>query len=341
MIKYLLFALFTLLSASKSKAQTPHVSAYQAGAYQAGVMNVRDLAPVPGGGLIIIDYNFWNNSTSFVDRFGNDVSHFELEYDGAKTEIDLTQQISGYTNVPVLFYASSFKLLGATYMASINPSFISSGYKMNVHASLSDTTIITAGNTGGFGDLAIMPVGLGWSFDDKVDFSLFYTFYAPTGRYETGAADNVGRGYWVHQFQLPTYFYFMEKATALFVMPTYEINGKVKDSDVRPGNRFSIEYGISQYLTSWLEVEILNGHNLQVSDDKGNDVWWANTPLEFRDKASTVSFGVGAWPIAEQLNIRLKYALDYGVKQRYKSNFLSFSAIYIPNILTGAKKELK
>ncbi len=335
MRKLLLIISVVFLYTSVSKAQTPHVSAYQAGAYQAGVMNVRDLAPVPGGGLIIIDYNFWNNSTSYVDRFGNDITHIELEYDGLKTEIDLTQQISGYTNVPVLFYASSFKLLGATYMASINPSFISSGYKMNIHASLSDTTVITAGNTGGFGDLAIMPVGLGWSFGDKADFSLFYTLYAPTGRYETGAADNVGRGYWTHQIQLPAYFYFMEKATALFVMPTFETNSNVKDSDVRPGNRFSIEYGVSQYITSWLELEILNGHNLQISDDKGDDVWWDNTALEFRDQASTVSFGLGAWPVEGQLNIRLKYAMDYGVKQRYKSNFWSFSLIYIPGILNG------
>jgi hypothetical protein len=335
MRKKALLLVIALISTFISEAQTPHVSAYQAGAYQAGVMNVRDLAPVPGGGLIIIDYSFWNNSTSYVDRFGNDITHFELEYDGAKTEIDLTQQISGYTNVPVLFYASSFKLLGATYMASINPSFISSGYKMNMHASLSDTTVITAGNTGGFGDLAIMPVGLGWSFQDKVDFSLFYTFYAPTGRYETGAADNVGRGYWTHQIQLPTYFYLMEKATALFVMPTFETNSNVKDSDVRPGSRFSIEYGISQYLTSWLELEILNGHNLQISDDSGDDVWWQDTNLEVRDQASTVSFGAGVWPLEGQLNLRLKYAMDYGVRQRYKSNFLSFSVIYIPGLFTG------
>ncbi len=336
MRKKLLFTVVVIVSiVISAKAQTPHVSAYQAGAYQAGVMNVRDLAPVPGGGLIVIDYNFWNKSNSYVDRFGNEIDHIEIDRGGIKTELDLTQQAAGYTNVPVLFFASSFKLFGATYMASINPAFISSNFRMNIHASLSDSTITSSANTGGFGDLAILPLGLGWSFNDKVDFSLFYTFYAPTGRYETGAEDNVGRGYWTHQIQLPTYFYFMEKATALFVMPTFETNSNVKDSDVRPGNRFSIEYGVSQYLTSWLELEILNGHNLQISDDKGDDVWWDNTPLEFRDQASTVSFGVGAWPMEGQLNIRLKYAMDYGVKQRYKSNFWSFSLIYIPGILNG------
>ncbi len=290
------FLIVFLLSASIVKAQESHVSAYQAGAYQAGVMNVRDLAPVPGGGLMFLDYNFWNNSKSYVDQFGNEIDHIIIDRNGFNTELDLTQQVAGYTNVPVLFFASSFKLLGATYMASLNPAFISSNFKMNIHGSLSDSTVTSTGNTGGFGDLAILPLGLGWSFNDKVDFSFFYTFYAPTGRYQTGAADNVGRGYWTHQFQLPTYFYFMDKATALFVMPTFETNSNIKDSDVRPGSRFSIEYGVSQYVTSWLELEILNGHNLQISDDMGDDVWWKDTLLEARDQASTVSFGAGVWP---------------------------------------------
>jgi len=341
MKKEILLIFTTILSALGLMAQDPHVSAYQAGAYQAGVMNVRDLAPVPGGGLIFIDYNFWNSSKAYIDQNGNEIAHFELNYGALSSTIDLTPQISGYTNVPVLFYASGFKLFGATYMASINPSFLSSNYRMNIHASLSDSTVYSSGNAGGFGDLAIMPLGLGWSFNDKVDLSIFYTVYAPTGRYHTGAADNVGRGYWVHQFQLPTYFYFKDKATALFVMPTYEINSKVKDSDVRAGSQFSFEYGISQYVTEWLELEVLNGHNLQVSDDKGDDVWWADTPLEFRDQASTVSFGAGAWPIKDVLNLRVKYAMDYGVKQRYKSDFLSFSLIFIPGILTGNNKTVE
>jgi hypothetical protein len=127
----------------------------------------------------------------------------------------------------------------------------------------------------------------------------------------------------------------MEKATALFVMPTFETNGHVKGSDVRPGSRFSLDYGISQYVTSWLELEVLNGHTWQISDDKGDDVWWNGTRLEGRDHTNTVSFGAGAWPWEGRLNVRAKYVMDYGVKQRFKSNFLSLSVIFIPNVLTG------
>jgi len=321
-----------LFSFSIAKAQS--VSAYQAGSYQPGLLNLRDLATIETPGLLFLDYNYWNNSNSYVDRFGDEVSSIEI----FQTTLDLSVQVSGYINVPVLFYASNFKILGGRYMASINPVFLSSNYKMNIHSTNSESELTSSGNTGGIGDMAIMPFGLGWSFNNKIDFSFFYTTYIPTGKYKTGASDNLGKGYWTHQFQLPTYFYLKEKATAFLIMPTFEINGKVKDSDVQAGNRLTIEYGISQYLNSWLELEILNGHNWQISNDKGEDVWWSGTPLDSKDQTSTVSFGAGIWTYKSRLNLRLKYAMDYGTKQRYKSNFLSFSFIFIPNILTGTAK---
>ena len=311
-----------------------NVSAYQAGAYQPGLLNLRDWATIEVPGLLFMDYNYWNRSDSYIDQYGDKVSSIEIN----GTTLDLSTQISGYINVPVLFYASKRKILGGRYMASLNPVFLSSNSKTNIHSSTSDSEYTSSGNTGGFGDMAIMPLGLGWSFNNKIDLSFLYTIYLPTGRYETGASDNVGKGYWTHLLQLPAYFYLKEKATAFLIMPTLEMNGKVKDADVKAGSRLTIEYGISQYLTSWLEIEILNGHNWQIAYDEGEDVWWSDTPLYTKDQTSNVSFGVGVWTYSNRINLRLKYAMDYGVKQRYKSNFLSFSAIFIPNLLTGNAK---
>jgi hypothetical protein len=339
MKRFLIFATIFLLGYSGIDAQ--RISAYQAGSYQPGLMNVRDLAP-PGAGLVFIDYNFWNNSNSYIDQFGDKVERLELDLTPVDpslgvVNLELDQQVSGYTNVPVLFYTSKFKILGARYMASLNPAFLTSNFTMNMN--MLDSTVMSSGNTGGFGDLSIIPLGLGWSVEDKMDVSFFYTVYAPTGKYETGASDNIGKGYWTHQFQAPFYYYAMQKATAFFVMPTFEVNGSIKDSDFRAGNRFTIEYGFSQYVNSWLELEIINGHNWQIGDDKGNDFWWKDTPLDTKDRTSNVGFGVGVWPWAGRLNIRAKYSMDYGTKQRYKSNLLSASIIFIPNLLTKKIEE--
>lgn len=311
------------------------VSAYQAGVYQPGIFNLRDWSTIDAPELLFMDYNYWNKSNSYIDHYGNKVSSLEIN----GTALDLSTQISGYTNVPVIFFASNFKILKGRYMASINPIYVSSKYKSNIYYSETDLDYTSSGNSGGFGDMAIMPLGLGWSFSEKIDLSFLYTIYVPTGKYKTGASDNLGKGYWTHQFQIPTYYYIHEKATAFLLMPTYEINGKVKDADTQIGSRFTIEYGISHYFNSWLEVEILNGHNWQITNDKGDDAWWIGTPLDSKDQTSNISLGVGIWTFKNRLNLRLKYAMDYGTKQRYQSDFLSFSAIFIPNILTGTANE--
>lgn len=311
-----------------------NVSAYQAGVYQPGLLNVRDWATIVTPGLLFMDYNYWNKSNSYVDQFGNKVSSLEIN----GTTLDLSTQISGYTNVPVIFYASKLKILKGRYMTSINPIFLSSNYKSNIQSTKSGLEYTSSGNSGGIGDIAIMPFGLGWSFNNKIDLSFLYTVYVPIGKYKTGASDNLGKGYWTHQLQLPTYFYIKEKATALLIMPTFEMNGKVKDADVQIGSRFTVEYGISHYLNSWLEFEVLNGHNWQINNDKGVDAWWIETQLDSKDQTSTISFGAGIWTYKSKLNLRLKYAMDYGTKQRYQSNFLSFSVIFIPNLLTRSTK---
>lgn len=125
-----------ILAGSNTNAQK--VSAYQAGVYQPGLLNVRDWASIESPGLLFMDYNYWNNSNSYVDRFGDKVSSLEIN----GTTLDLSTQVSGYTNVPVIFYASDFKILKGRYMASINPIFVSSNYKTNIHSLTSDLEMI-------------------------------------------------------------------------------------------------------------------------------------------------------------------------------------------------------
>jgi hypothetical protein len=125
----------------------------------------------------------------------------------------------------------------------------------------------------------------------------------------------------------------MEQATAFAIIPTLEINGKVKDADARIGNRFSLEYGISQYFTSWLEVEIMNGHNWQIQADSGDDVWWSGTRFDGFDRKNVFSAGINVWPVEGILNLRVKYIKDYGVRQRFNNQFWNLSLLLIPGIL--------
>jgi hypothetical protein len=315
MNKVLILTVIVLLGTKVTMAQ--RISPYQSGSYYPGLISLC--------GLIFLDYNYWMSSSGYYDKDGEKFTGgtINLPPPNNPINIDINPGISGYLNVPGLFYVSKFKVLGARYMASIYPIYLNLDYE--VFMAIGDTSSNISGNVSGWGDLTAMPFGLSWSFGEKIDLSFMYTFYAPVGRYETGADDNLGQGFWTHQFQLPTYFYAMEQATALAIIPTFEFEGKVEDSEARTGNRFSLEYGISQYFTEWLEVEVVNGHNWQISDDSGSDAWWTGTRFDSRDRKNTFNAGVGVWSLKGMLNLRVKYIMDYGVRQRFKDNFVSLA----------------
>jgi hypothetical protein len=310
--------------------EAQRVSAYQAGAYYPGLASVRDFGAVPSG-LYILDYNYWMKSKGYYDKNGNKFEGGKVDLPSGASKRITDPEINTYLNSAFIFYASKFNVLGAKYLASISPLYINSKY--NAFMSLGDTSANVSGEISGIGDLSFMPIGLSWTKESKMDVSFFYTIYAPTGKFELGASDNLGQGFWAHQLQLPTYFYFLEQSTALAVIPTLELNNKLKNTDFKAGHRFSLEYGISQYLTSWLEVELLNGHNWQIQDDSGSDNWWDGTQFDSRDKKNTFSVGVGVWPIEGVLNLRAKYITDYGVQQRFQNRLWSFSFLYIPGLL--------
>ena len=96
------------------------------------------------------------------------------------------------------------------------------------------------------------------------------------------------------KFRFGYYYPNVDQSTALMLGLTYEINTKMKGEDFNPGNRFSLEYGISQYLSDRFEFRIMGGHNWQVSDDKGEDIFWDPS---YHDRKSTLAFSPAYWAV--------------------------------------------
>ena len=113
---------------------------------------------------------------------------------------------------------------------------------------------------------------------------------------------------------------------------TYELNSKIKDVDVSPGNRFTLEWGVSQFLSERVEIGVHGGHNWQISDDSGADVYWDPA---IHDKKSTISFNASLWPLEERFMINLKYGFDFGMVQRFKNDNYVINLLYVTNLFTG------
>jgi hypothetical protein len=325
----LLFVMTACFSGYAQSLPAPIASPIQMGAYLPGLINPRDYANPGTSGLIAIDYNVFFNTDQYYDRNGNKVD--ELDFGLGFGPVPLEVDISGYINALAVAYISpELSFLGnARYIAVLAPYYATADFRAGI--SLFDSTLVTNGGTSGFGDLGIAPLYLTWSLgEDKVDITGGYMFTAPTGRYETGADDNIGLGYWNHAFQLFTYYYLLQKATALYLGFTFETHSKIKDVDVRPGSRYSVEYGLSQYLSERFEITIQGSYSTQLSQDSGSDVYWDTS---YKDRSSTIGAGLGFWPVKEIFYTNFKWWTNYGMRQHFKVNSYQIQLIYIPGIL--------
>ncbi len=320
-------------------ANAQQVSPLQTGHYSPAFSNIRDMAK-GGPGIAIVWYNQYSFTNKYADKDGNIYSEIPLdELLPILPEVNLSVDLGSFATVPAIFYGVPFPVLGgAQWMIGVVPSYMwaDASFVTEQRGGPIDSVYNQSGSArlSGFGDLYVAPLGLTWGWD-HFDLTFYYGFTAPTGRYETGADDNIGLGFWTHQPQLFTYYYpSVDQATAFMLGLTYEINTKIKGEDFNPGNRFSLEWGISQYLTERLELGIMGGHNWQVSDDKGGDLYW---DPRYRDRKSTLAFSAGYWAWAGRLQLNLKYSFDYAMRQRFKNNVFMLNITFVTNALTGSK----
>jgi len=257
----------SLLTAGRAEAQ-------ELGHYGPALADVRDFVMPVKPGFYFKQYTYYYTADKFQDRNGETVSTIPLP-GGATANLDVDVGI--YVLAPTFMYVSDWEILGARYAAYIIPTFGNS----SVGASLSTTTgrgIGAEQSNFAQGDTFVQPIWLGWN-RTHWDFALGYGFYAPTGKFEQGDADNIGLGFWTHQFQGAVAWYpSEERGTAVTGAVTYEISQKVEDSDVTPGQRIAVNLGVSQFVPLnksglLLELGAVGYGQWQITDDEGSDAF--------------------------------------------------------------------
>jgi hypothetical protein len=104
---------------------------------------------------------------------------------------------------------------------------------------------------GGLADSYYLPFVLGWN-RDRVSVRAMYGFLAPTGRFDAGASDNVGSGYWTHTLSSGQTAYLTDdKRLALSVFEMFERHTTQDGTGIRPGDTFDIDYSLVRTVESW------------------------------------------------------------------------------------------
>ena len=140
---------------------------------------------------------------------------------------------------PLAWYVSKAKFLGANYGAMVVLPLANASIEAPAFA-LGETIGTSVS------DLLVRPLDLGWH-TARADVAAGLQLYAPTGRYEPGGSENIGKGMWTYEPFLGTTVYFDQNRTLSLAATAYwEIHGNKKDTDVKVGQILTLQGGLGK-----------------------------------------------------------------------------------------------
>jgi len=262
--RWILVAVLLWLVATSAQAQNRGVYPLGLSAINSGV------SPEPGF--------TYNNSFLFYSR---------SEQKGGNGEILGTGQQSVLLDMNTLLWASSAEtamLGGARFSSAVTIPIANNSLSSSAQGAIS--------GGGGLGDLYFQPVILAWR-NERADLRGIFGFLAPTGKFNAGANDNVGNGYWTPVIAAGETFYLSgDKATTLSAFEMYEFHGTQSGTHIHPGETFDLDYSLMRAFTfpdSRLQVGLVGYGAWQTTAKTGPEIIPAQEAQRYRVNA----LGVG------------------------------------------------
>ena len=285
------------------------------------------LPPPEQGQFFYAQYSAYYGTDTFRDPDGNKVGQIQIEGPaGQPRTVDLSLDVDNWTIAPVLMWAPDWNVLGARYgvlaMLPVGNPTIAAGLQTEIGRGVE-----IEDSSWGLGDLFFQPIWLEWS-RNRVDLSAGYGFYAPTGRYEQGATDNTGFGFWAHQLQ-SALRYRPNDTVAAVVSLSGEINQNKEDADIVPGSHLTMTWGARKhFFDDWLQFGVVGYDTWQVSNDSGSDV-----TRKDKDQVHGFGFQTGI----PRLGLAVKYMHEFNARDRFEGDVVSiFFALPLDQMLRWA-----
>jgi hypothetical protein len=189
----------------------------------------------------------------------------------------------------------------------------------------SDATGPVSGGSG-LADSYYQPFILGWE-KPRAAIRAVYGFLAPTGRFEVGANDNVGSGYWTHAFSSgQTYHLTSNKATSISAFQMYELHTEQKGTAIHPGQTLNLDYSVMHSIVSFREKRLqigLAGYNQwQITDKAGPTI----TPAEAKSHYRVNALGFASnLSLSSKSSISFKYFQEFSNRSTFQGHSIQIS----------------
>lgn len=241
---------------------------------------------------------------------------------------------------PMIWYVSEKKLLGANAGALLVFPFANAGLEAPFFGVGEETGT-------SFSDMLVRPLDLGWHHT-QYDVAAGLQFYAPTGKYDAEASDNIGKGMWTWEpFLGGTYYFDEKKSISLATTAYWEFHGTKKDTDTKVGQILTLEGGLGK---SYLDGGLIIGAAYYAQWKLTNDEQTVTLPsgpveLDFPNKHKVYGFGPDVTlPVASKTKlfalVNIRYLWETGAKVKTEGESLVITATFpIPSIKLEKKTD--
>ena len=180
----------------------------------------------------------------------------------------------------------------------------------------------------GYADSYFLPLILGWNAE-RTGIRFLFGFLAPTGRFNAGASNNVGSGYWTFTLSSgQTVFLTENKLLAFSAYEMYEFHTTQEGTETHPGDTFDLDYSLMRTFpisqASWrLQIGVVGYEQRQTTAKTGPSI----TEVQSSERYAVNAIGVGlnaTFP-EQKLNLSLRYFDEFSNRSTFQGYSLQLS----------------
>lgn len=278
-------------------------SAGEMGHYVAGSWSPRDVIAAPPGLIAIAPYLAFYSADEARTGSGVPIDGRNGLYAGT----------DAWMFTPVIVFAPKTQLLGADWNITVVPAYGEAGANARLSAFGENITLFETNRTA-IGDTYVVPATLTWKLDDYWSVSAQYAFWAPTGSYDAQRADNVGLGYWSHDFRgTVSWFPLGNPGILISASLVYEVNGEKQGYDLTPAPHAALELGYSMAFSE----RLMAGVNLNALKETG-DASGSDAAEDGRDRMYSAGIEGTYWFRPGRLGTTVRINYEFDVRDRFE-----------------------
>ena len=251
-------------------------------------------ASLPPPGVYFRDYNYFYWADQFNGPSGNDLHVPNAD-------------VFTYANIPRVIWITDTKFLGGYLGVDALLPLVD----QHVKAGGFDSSTFGIGDFFGEGTLS-------WH-TKQFDFAVGSGVWAPTGDSAPPPTTRIGKGFWTFmQTAGATWYIDEDKTWAVSALNRYEFCTEQRDTDLIPGQTYTLEWGVSKTLAKVVDLGVVGYYQQQVDPNEGAS--WSS-----RSRVAAVGPEVSVAFPKQMFFVSLRYNYEFMAESRAQGNAVTLT----------------